>query len=140
MNMSRSRRLIVLLSYAYLEQEWCCANFRCDSLPVPPHDVSVAVTPPCLRPQAGPPAPAGAVSASRHPHRAGGSVQTHEARHQAADWRAPAPADCAHVEAQLRGETSEEMEAPFYLSGEEDCCIFLVSLLFRFLLLSSGRS
>lgn len=28
MNMSRSRRLIVLLSDAYLEQEWCCANFR----------------------------------------------------------------------------------------------------------------
>uniref|UniRef100_H2U6V5 Single immunoglobulin and toll-interleukin 1 receptor (TIR) domain n=1 Tax=Takifugu rubripes TaxID=31033 RepID=H2U6V5_TAKRU len=28
MNMSRSRRLIVLLSYAYLEQEWCYANFR----------------------------------------------------------------------------------------------------------------
>ncbi|XP_042337224.1 single Ig IL-1-related receptor-like, partial [Plectropomus leopardus] len=28
MNMSRSRRLIVLLSYAYLEQDWCCNNFR----------------------------------------------------------------------------------------------------------------
>ncbi|KAI3371236.1 hypothetical protein L3Q82_023855, partial [Scortum barcoo] len=28
MNMSRSRRLIVLLSYAYLEQDWCCSNFR----------------------------------------------------------------------------------------------------------------
>lgn len=28
MNMSRSRRLIVLLSYAYLEQEWCSSNFR----------------------------------------------------------------------------------------------------------------
>ncbi|XP_068169419.1 single Ig IL-1-related receptor [Antennarius striatus] len=27
-NMSRSRRLIVLLSYAYLEQDWCCNNFR----------------------------------------------------------------------------------------------------------------
>uniref|UniRef100_A0A665UQQ9 Single immunoglobulin and toll-interleukin 1 receptor (TIR) domain n=2 Tax=Echeneis naucrates TaxID=173247 RepID=A0A665UQQ9_ECHNA len=28
MNMSRSRRLIVLLSHAYLEQDWCCSNFR----------------------------------------------------------------------------------------------------------------
>ncbi|XP_070686256.1 single Ig IL-1-related receptor [Pempheris klunzingeri] len=28
MNMSRSRRLIVLLSHAYLEQDWCCNNFR----------------------------------------------------------------------------------------------------------------
>ncbi|XP_029289682.1 LOW QUALITY PROTEIN: single Ig IL-1-related receptor [Cottoperca gobio] len=28
MNISRSRRLIVLLSYAYLEQDWCCNNFR----------------------------------------------------------------------------------------------------------------
>ncbi|XP_037624130.1 single Ig IL-1-related receptor [Sebastes umbrosus] len=28
MNMSRSRRLIVLLSYAYLEQDWCINNFR----------------------------------------------------------------------------------------------------------------
>ncbi|KAG7522161.1 single Ig IL-1-related receptor [Solea senegalensis] len=28
MNISRSRRLIVLLSHAYLEQDWCCANFR----------------------------------------------------------------------------------------------------------------
>ncbi|XP_044050378.1 single Ig IL-1-related receptor [Siniperca chuatsi] len=28
MNMSRSRRLIVLLSYAYLEQDWCSNNFR----------------------------------------------------------------------------------------------------------------
>ncbi|XP_077565563.1 single Ig IL-1-related receptor [Stigmatopora nigra] len=28
MNISRSRRLIVLLSHAYLEQEWCSNNFR----------------------------------------------------------------------------------------------------------------
>ncbi|XP_072242095.1 single Ig IL-1-related receptor [Leuresthes tenuis] len=28
MNMSRSRRLIVLLSHAYLEQDWCSNNFR----------------------------------------------------------------------------------------------------------------
>ncbi|AWP08325.1 putative single Ig IL-1-related receptor isoform 2 [Scophthalmus maximus] len=28
MNMSRSRRLIVVLSHAYLEQDWCCNNFR----------------------------------------------------------------------------------------------------------------
>ncbi|XP_051236671.1 single Ig IL-1-related receptor [Dicentrarchus labrax] len=28
MNMSRSRRLIVVLSYAYLEQDWCSNNFR----------------------------------------------------------------------------------------------------------------
>ncbi|KAM9352567.1 single Ig IL-1-related receptor [Symphorus nematophorus] len=28
MNTSRSRRLIVLLSHAYLEQDWCCNNFR----------------------------------------------------------------------------------------------------------------
>ncbi|CAG05523.1 unnamed protein product, partial [Tetraodon nigroviridis] len=28
MNMSRSRRLIVLLSHAYLEQDWCTSNFR----------------------------------------------------------------------------------------------------------------
>ncbi|XP_019109540.2 single Ig IL-1-related receptor [Larimichthys crocea] len=28
MNISRSRRLIVVLSYAYLEQDWCCNNFR----------------------------------------------------------------------------------------------------------------
>nr|XP_046249749.1 single Ig IL-1-related receptor [Scatophagus argus] len=28
MNMSRSRRLIVLLSHAYLEQDWCTNNFR----------------------------------------------------------------------------------------------------------------
>ncbi|XP_068578551.1 single Ig IL-1-related receptor [Cebidichthys violaceus] len=28
MNISRSRRLIVLLSYAYLEQDWCSNNFR----------------------------------------------------------------------------------------------------------------
>ncbi|XP_073327513.1 single Ig IL-1-related receptor isoform X1 [Pagrus major] len=28
MNMSRSRRLIVLLSHAYLEQDWCSDNFR----------------------------------------------------------------------------------------------------------------
>ncbi|XP_041652668.1 single Ig IL-1-related receptor [Cheilinus undulatus] len=28
MNMSRSRRLIVLLSFAYLEQDWCNNNFR----------------------------------------------------------------------------------------------------------------
>ncbi|CAK6961503.1 single Ig IL-1-related receptor isoform X1 [Scomber scombrus] len=28
MNMSRSRRLIMLLSYAYLEQDWCSNNFR----------------------------------------------------------------------------------------------------------------
>lgn len=28
MNVSRSRRLIVLLSHAYLEQDWCCSNFR----------------------------------------------------------------------------------------------------------------
>ncbi|CAN9499399.1 unnamed protein product [Ophioblennius macclurei] len=27
-NMSRSRRLIVLLSYAYLEQDWCTQNFK----------------------------------------------------------------------------------------------------------------
>lgn len=46
MNMSRSRRLILLLSYAYLEQEWCSSNFRwgCGFFSVPPHDVSVAVT------------------------------------------------------------------------------------------------
>lgn len=31
MNISRSRRLIVVLSYAYLEQDWCCNNFRSDS-------------------------------------------------------------------------------------------------------------
>ena len=31
MNMSRSRRLIVLLSHAYLEQDWCSNNFRSDS-------------------------------------------------------------------------------------------------------------
>lgn len=28
MNMSRSRRLIIVLSYAYLEQDWCNNNFR----------------------------------------------------------------------------------------------------------------
>ncbi|XP_072291800.1 single Ig IL-1-related receptor-like [Eucyclogobius newberryi] len=28
MNMSRSRRLIVVLSYAYLEQDWCNSNFK----------------------------------------------------------------------------------------------------------------
>lgn len=28
MNMSRSRRLIILLSFAYLEQEWCNVNFK----------------------------------------------------------------------------------------------------------------
>lgn len=28
MNISRSRRLIVLLSHAYLEQDWCTNNFR----------------------------------------------------------------------------------------------------------------
>lgn len=28
MNISRSRRLIVLLSHAYLEQDWCTSNFR----------------------------------------------------------------------------------------------------------------
>ncbi|XP_068595575.1 single Ig IL-1-related receptor [Brachionichthys hirsutus] len=28
MNMSRSRRLIILLSYAYLEQDWCFNSFR----------------------------------------------------------------------------------------------------------------
>lgn len=28
MNISRSRRLIVLLSHAYLEQDWCSNNFR----------------------------------------------------------------------------------------------------------------
>ncbi|XP_059191554.1 single Ig IL-1-related receptor [Centropristis striata] len=28
MSMSRSRRLIVLLSHAFLEQDWCCNNFR----------------------------------------------------------------------------------------------------------------
>uniref|UniRef100_A0A3Q0RWN4 Anoctamin 9a n=1 Tax=Amphilophus citrinellus TaxID=61819 RepID=A0A3Q0RWN4_AMPCI len=28
MNMSRSRRLIVLFSHAYLEQDWCSSNFR----------------------------------------------------------------------------------------------------------------
>ncbi|XP_056137747.1 single Ig IL-1-related receptor [Lampris incognitus] len=28
MNMSRSRRLIVVFSHAYLEQDWCCSNFR----------------------------------------------------------------------------------------------------------------
>lgn len=28
MNMSRSRRLVVLLSHAYLEQDWCSNNFR----------------------------------------------------------------------------------------------------------------
>ncbi|XP_034540990.1 single Ig IL-1-related receptor [Notolabrus celidotus] len=28
MNISRSRRLIVLLSHAYLEQDWCTTNFR----------------------------------------------------------------------------------------------------------------
>lgn len=125
MNMSRSRRLIVLFSNAYLEQEWCYANFRWDFCPVPPHDVSVAVTLPRLPSQAGPPAPAGAVSASRYRHRAGGSVQTHEARHQAADWRAPPPADCAHVEAKLRGEASEKTGALFHLSAEEDYLYFL---------------
>ena len=31
MNMSRSRRLIVLLSHAYLDQDWCSNNFRSDS-------------------------------------------------------------------------------------------------------------
>lgn len=31
MNMSRSRRLIVLLSHAYLEQDWCDNNFRSGS-------------------------------------------------------------------------------------------------------------
>lgn len=30
MNISRSRRLIVLLSHAYLEQDWCSNNFRSD--------------------------------------------------------------------------------------------------------------
>lgn len=59
--------------------------------------------------QAGPPAPAGDVSASRHRHHAGESVQTNEARHQAADRRAPPPSDCTHVEAQLHGETPEKM-------------------------------
>lgn len=50
MNMSRSRRLIVLLSYAYLEQDWCASNFRsaCDFLSIPPRDVSVAVTLRCV--------------------------------------------------------------------------------------------
>lgn len=28
MNMSRSRRLIIVLSFAYLEQDWCNSNFR----------------------------------------------------------------------------------------------------------------
>lgn len=28
MNMSRSRRLIIVLSYAYLEQDWCNSNFK----------------------------------------------------------------------------------------------------------------
>ncbi|XP_033823503.1 single Ig IL-1-related receptor [Periophthalmus magnuspinnatus] len=28
MNMSRSRRLIIVLSYAYLEQDWCTNNFK----------------------------------------------------------------------------------------------------------------
>ncbi|MEQ2287257.1 hypothetical protein AMECASPLE_010535, partial [Ameca splendens] len=28
MNISRSRRLIVLLSHAYLEQDWCTNNFK----------------------------------------------------------------------------------------------------------------
>lgn len=28
MNMSRSRRLIIVLSFAYLEQDWCNANFK----------------------------------------------------------------------------------------------------------------
>ncbi|KAJ3596907.1 hypothetical protein NHX12_003307 [Muraenolepis orangiensis] len=28
MNVSRSRRLVVVLSHAYLEQDWCCNNFR----------------------------------------------------------------------------------------------------------------
>lgn len=32
MDISRSRRLIVLLSYAYLEQDWCSNNFRSDCL------------------------------------------------------------------------------------------------------------
>lgn len=32
MNISRSRRLIVLLSHAYLEQDWCTNNFRSDKL------------------------------------------------------------------------------------------------------------
>ncbi len=31
MNMSRSRRLVVLLSHAYLEQDWCSSNFRSES-------------------------------------------------------------------------------------------------------------
>lgn len=31
MNISRSRRLIMLLSYAYLEQDWCSNNFRSGS-------------------------------------------------------------------------------------------------------------
>lgn len=128
MNMSRSRRLILLLSYAYLEQEWCCASFRCVFFPVPPHGVSVAVTLPCLPSQAGPPAPAGAVSASRHRRPAGGPVQTHAARHQAADWRAAPPADCAHLEAQLRGEASETTGALFYLTkNTKVICIFCVS-------------
>ncbi|TRY95338.1 hypothetical protein DNTS_034098 [Danionella cerebrum] len=31
MNISRCRRLIVVLSQSYLEQEWCATNFRCAS-------------------------------------------------------------------------------------------------------------
>lgn len=31
MNISRSRRLIMLLSHAYLEQDWCSNNFRSES-------------------------------------------------------------------------------------------------------------
>lgn len=32
LNISRSRRLIVLLSHAYLDQDWCTGNFRSDIL------------------------------------------------------------------------------------------------------------
>lgn len=40
MNVSRSRRLIVLLSNAYLEQDWCDSNFRLDLLNLNIHSLT----------------------------------------------------------------------------------------------------
>lgn len=132
MNISRSRRLIVLLSHAYLEQDWCTNNFRSDKLNTSTkswggvknvwfravwdaawlrsttwgqccYHVLQRVEFVCPCLQTGPPALDGVVSASNRLHPAGGPVQTHEAWHQAAAQGAAALPERSHLETQLCG-------------------------------------
>lgn len=124
MNVSRSRRLIMLLSYAYLEQDWCSNNFRsgshdADKPKVVLYHMLIVVwlqyttrgqcccdklqRGHCF--QTGPSALAGVKSAPHHHHPVGGSVEAHDVRDQGAAQWAPEPPHRTHLEAQLCGKS-----------------------------------